>query len=436
MDSPARTGAVDRHGDGFSQIHGVRPSDDLSRRVLDSMVDAYVGLDADGRVLEWNRAATEMLGWTRDEAVGRLLTELFVTVDRREWVLQDMRQYLETGQSPVIGQVTSQMACRKDGSELPVEVSVNPVGAGSELTFHAFLRDMTELTAERAAQQGAEATFQAVFENAPIGIAVLSLDGTFQRVNRELCRVTGYPAAELTQLTFQDLTYPDDLDKDLTEAARLLRGEIASYQIDKRYYAKAGHIIWVRLSGSIVRDADGQPLNFIAHIEDISARKRDEQLLVRQATRDPLTGVFNRARFEEELARYQALADRHGYQDDAALFMIDIDGLKRVNDKHGHNAGDDYLKTVAETIGRRLRLSDLFARIGGDEFAVLLPHTTAEQAQKLARTLVEQVRANSVGTVSIGISMVGPGRFDGALERADEAMYHAKKRGGDGFHGP
>ena len=157
---------------------------------------------------------------------------------------------------------------------------------------------------------------------------------------------------------------------------------------------------------------------------------------MRQATRDPLTGVFNRARFEEELDRYRALADRHGYQDDAALFMVDIDGLKRVNDKHGHIAGDDYLKTVAETIGRRLRLSDVFARIGGDEFAVLLPHTSAEQAQKLARTLVERVRMNSVGTVSIGISMVGPGRFDGALERADEAMYHAKKRGGDGFHGP
>lgn len=436
MDSSARLGAVDRNGDDVRQIDAVRPSDDLSRRVLDSMVDAYVGMDAGGRVLEWNQAATEILGWTREEALGRLLTELFVTADRRDWVLQDMRRYVETGQSPVVRKVTSQVMCRKDGTELPVELSVNAVGSGPGLTFHAFIRDMTALIAERAAKHGAEATFEAIFENAPIGIAVLSLDGTFEKVNQELCRITGYPEAELTALTFQDLTYPDDLDKDLTEAARLLRGEIASYQIDKRYYAKEGHIIWVRLSSAMVRDADGQPLNFIAHIEDISARKRDEQLLVRQATRDPLTGVFNRARFEEELARYRSLADRHEYQEDAALFMIDIDGLKRVNDKHGHIAGDDYLKTVAETIGRRLRLSDVFARIGGDEFAALLPHTSAEQARKLARTLVERVRMNTVGTVSIGISMVGPGRLDGALERADEAMYHAKKRGGDGFHGP
>lgn len=125
-------------------------------------------------------------------------------------------------------------------------------------------------------------------------------------------------------MTFQDLTFPDDLDNDVYEASRPLRGEITSYQMDKRYYAKEGHIIWVHLSGSMVRDADGQPLNFIAHIEDVSARKRDEQLLHRQATRDPLTGVFNRARFEEELARQRALASRHEYDEEAAIFMIDL----------------------------------------------------------------------------------------------------------------
>lgn len=76
---------------------------------------------------------------------------------------------------------------RKDGSELPVEVNVNAVGSGPELTFHAFIRDMTELSAARAAQSGSEATFQAVFDNAPIGIAVVGLNGAFQQVNQALC---------------------------------------------------------------------------------------------------------------------------------------------------------------------------------------------------------------------------------------------------------
>jgi len=426
----ARTnGEHPRGADGLSL-------DDLCLQVLDSAVDAYAATDSRGRVLEWNQAASEAFGWTREEAVGQPLTELIVAADWRDWVRQDMQRYVETGESPVVGKTTAHVLFRKDGSQIPAEFSVNAVGSGAELTFHVFIRDLTKLSEVRASRSGTEATFEAVFDNAPIGIAVVGLDGTFHKVNQALCRITGYPEHELTQLTFQDLTYPDDLDTDLHEAARLLRGETTSYQMDKRYYAKDGHIIWIRLSGSMVRDTDGQPLTFIAHIEDISARKRDEHLLRRQATRDPLTGVFNRTRFDEELTRHLALARRHEYDDEAALFMIDLDGLKRVNDQVGHSAGDDYLKSVAETIRRRLRLYDIFARIGGDEFAVLLPHTSAPQAQKLARTLVEMVQTNSVGSISIGISMIGPSQLDGALERADKAMYLVKKKGGCGVQGP
>lgn len=137
--------------------------DQLCRQALDSSVDAYVGLDSGGRVLEWNRAASKTFGWSREEAAGRLLTELIVTADQRDWVLQDMRRYVATGRSPVVGQVSAQTMCRKDGTEVPVELTVNAVGSGPDLTFHAFIRDMTELSLARAAQRGTEATFQAAF---------------------------------------------------------------------------------------------------------------------------------------------------------------------------------------------------------------------------------------------------------------------------------
>lgn len=409
---------------------------DVDRMLLDSSVDAYWRLDAGGHVLEWNRAAVRMFGWTREEAMGRLLTELVVAAADHEWVLQDMRRYVETGDSPIVGRISNATMHRKDGTELPVEQSVSAVGSGPELTFHAFVRDMTSLAEARAAQRGTEATFEAVFANAPIGIAVVGLDGSFQRVNQALCRITGYQEHELTELTFQDITHPDDLDNDINEATRLLQGEISSYQMNKRYYSKDGHIIWAALSGGIVRDAAGQPVHFIAHIEDISARRRDEELLRRQATRDSLTGVYNRSRFEEELTRYEALARRHRYEDEAAVFMIDVDGLKQVNDREGHAAGDEYLRSVAQTISRRLRLSDIFARIGGDEFAALLPHTSTAHAQKLARTLVGEVTTKSRGSVCIGIAMIAPGQLGGALERADEAMYHAKRDGKAQTYGP
>ncbi|MEH3138912.1 MAG: diguanylate cyclase [Mycobacterium kyogaense] len=313
-----------------------------------------------------------------------------------------------------------------------------------EVALLQALADATSVSLESVALHGVlenqlahrteslDSTFAAAFENAPLGMAVIGLDGSFQRANQEFCRITAYDAQELTKLTFQDITHPDDLDIDLAEASRLLAGEIASYQMDKRYYTRNGHVVWVRLSVFLIHDHAGDPLSFVSHIEDISARRRDEQLLRRQATLDALTGVYNRSRFNQELASYAT----RGSTDEAALFMIDLDGLKQINDRDGHAAGDTYLQTVANAITRRLRLSDFVARIGGDEFAVLLPHTAVAQAQNLAQTLVEQVEALTPGSVCIGIAMVTPDTVDSALERADRAMYRAKRRGGSVWCGP
>ncbi len=296
--------------------------------------------------------------------------------------------------------------------------------------------DRIEVPGTPAHPPGVSDPFAAAFDNAPIGMAVVGLDGTFQRVNPEFCRLLGYSPEELAHLTFQNITHPDDLDIDVAEASRLITGDIASYQMDKRYYSRDGHVVWVRLSVFLIYDDNDEPLAFISHIEDISARRRDEELLRRQATLDALTGVYNRNRFEEELRRYAALADPQSGADAAAVFMIDLDGLKQINDQHGHTAGDAYLRTVAQTISRRLRLSDTVGRIGGDEFAVLLPHATVAQAQLLAQTLVDQVGALSPGGICIGIAMITPDTVDDALERADKAMYQAKRSGGGHWCGP
>lgn len=393
------------------------------RRLLDAFPSAAAIVDAGFVLLEVNDAMCLLLRAQRDNLIGTRPAAAGL------------------GEGPVRGGDGAATLRRIDGSVVEVFCTATDFAAERYLvqfreTPIPAARDTTALTEVKADRYGAEATFEAVFENAPIGIALVGLDGSFLRANEALCGITGYPEHELTKLTFQDITHPDDLDSDLNEATRLLHGEIPSYHMDKRYYCKDGHLVWIRLSGSLVRDADGQPVNFIAHIEDISARKRDEELLRRRATRDALTGVFNRSRFEEELARHLALASGHGYEGEAAVLMIDVDGLKRVNDEEGHAAGDAYLIGVAQAISRRLRLSDVFARIGGDEFAVLLPNTPVAQAQKLADTLSEQVQTQTRGSVSIGIGMITPRQLDGVLERADDAMYRAKKLGPGHCCGP
>ena len=147
------------------------------------------------------------------------------------------------------------------------------------------------LAAEQAARRQLEAAiaqlreseerFRLTIDEAPIGMALVALDGTFVRVNRVLCEITGYAAEELTKLKFQDITHADDLGTDVALSDQLARGEIPRYQLEKRYIRKDGSLVDIMLSGSILRGPDNAPLCYIAQIEDISERKRAERALRR-----------------------------------------------------------------------------------------------------------------------------------------------------------
>jgi diguanylate cyclase (GGDEF)-like protein/PAS domain S-box-containing protein len=275
-------------------------------------------------------------------------------------------------------------------------------------------------------------TFRTAFDSAPIGMALVGLDGLFLQVNSALCDILGYEAPALQNLTFQDITHPDDLHIDIAQAEQLVRGEIPRYQMEKRYYDHRGHVVWAQLSGSLVRDADGEPVHFIAQIEDISERKRREEELTRMARRDPLTGLLNRSVFDADLGVYRRAAGRYG--DTTGLVLIDLDGFKVVNDLGGHEVGDNVLAEVAKAIRSRTRLTDHAYRIGGDEFAVLVPHTTGESALPLVNSLREVIesvtihgddRSFSVGA-SIGVATIAPGATENPLRDADEALYRDK----------
>jgi diguanylate cyclase (GGDEF)-like protein len=221
---------------------------------------------------------------------------------------------------------------------------------------------------------------------------------------------------------------------------KLLAGEIAKYQTEKRYLRVDGKTVWVVVTASLVRDADGRPLYFVSQMKDISERKRYEEWLRFRADHDPLTGLPNRRRFEDELSRKHAHAARYGGR--GAVLMLDLDNLKEVNDSFGHHAGDRMITTVAELLQGRLRRTDVVARLGGDEFAALLPEADEERAWAVASTLLAVVRAQPLlideqlvhVSVSVGIAL-----FEGAqgwtsdelLAAADAAMYEAKQGGRD-----
>jgi len=128
-----------------------------------------------------------------------------------------------------------------------------------------------------------DSLFQSAFEFAAIGMALVSLEGKWLRVNRSICKITGYSEAELLARTFQDITHPDDLEADLENVRKMLAGEIDTYQMEKRYFHKNGSIVWILLSVSLVRTKSGEPLFFIGQIQDITRQKKSEEELAKAA---------------------------------------------------------------------------------------------------------------------------------------------------------
>lgn len=329
---------------------------------------------------------------------------------------------------------------RLDGTRFPANCEIVTVSGptGETALRIAYLEDISEARAAEQRSARSSALFERAFADAPIGMAVVGLDGKWIRANAAVCNLLGYTEEELRKITFADITHPDDIGAGLRFVERLLEGGPGGFQLEKRYRHADGHWIWAQLSTSVVRGGDGEPDVLVSQIVDISQRKHDETELQRLANTDPLTGMWNRWRFEAEIAT-TVDSCRHGDRH-AALLLIDIDGFKHINDSFGHAAGDALLVEVGRRLRERVRDTDAVGRVAGDEFGVLLPSVKPGQALAAARALCEHVTASpiTVGegleiapTVSIGATMID-GRTRAPSDvfvAADIAMYDAKDLG-------
>jgi diguanylate cyclase (GGDEF)-like protein/PAS domain S-box-containing protein len=273
-----------------------------------------------------------------------------------------------------------------------------------------------------------ERRFELALAHSPIGMAVVGLDGTFLRTNRALRAMLGYSKWELAELTFQEITHPDDLDADVSLLRECLEGRRRSYRIDKRYIASDGRIVWGALTVVIVHAPRDRPRYFVSQIVDVTADRIREADLARQAATDPLTSVANRAAGWTRLEQLEASEVGYG------LLFCDIERFKAVNDERGHRAGDRLLVEVAARLLDAVGDGDMVARWGGDEFLVITEVVDEAQLGRLAERITEDLERKPVtlgdGTqISVGLTIgcaahrTGDGHtIDTVLDQADHAM--------------
>jgi diguanylate cyclase (GGDEF)-like protein/PAS domain S-box-containing protein len=281
-----------------------------------------------------------------------------------------------------------------------------------------------------------EEHFRNAFDYAAIGMALLSPDGDWLRVNRSLCEIVGYSEAELLVSNFQAITHHNDLGQDLAEMYRMLSDEILICQLEKRYIHKLGHDVWVSSSASLVRDAQSNPLHFIFQIQDITERKRAEAAIQTLSLADELTGLYNRRGFVAFCEQH--VNSVHRTNKGLVIVYADLDGLKQINDSFGHKEGDRALTKTAELLKETFRSSDVLGRWGGDEFTVLAALDPEGSVENLVSRLEKKFESyNALNHVpyklslSIGVAELksdGTQSMEDLMARADAAMYENKRR--------
>ncbi|MGH2839528.1 MAG: PAS domain S-box protein, partial [Solirubrobacteraceae bacterium] len=323
-------------------------------------------------------AAGQALGASHqdpEELVGRHVSTMFSDADAVE--LTRACTAALTGRESSLDAVA-----RADGHEVWVRTSPLRGEGGQIISAMLIAQDVHERVERERALKEAHERFRRAFENAPIGMSVTDLDGRYLEVNSALCAITGYTAPQLCARTFLDITHHEDVAAGIAASESMLEGSTWLFVTEKRYVRPDGDTVWVALTTTVVRDADGAPLHFLTQVQDVTERRRFESELRHLADDDPLTGLYNRRRFEQELERH--VTDVARYAPRGALLVLDLDHFKYVNDALGHHAGDELILAVAAILRARLRDSDILARLGGDEFAVLLPTADDSEAEKVA----------------------------------------------------
>jgi diguanylate cyclase (GGDEF)-like protein/PAS domain S-box-containing protein len=304
--------------------------------------------------------------------------------------------------------------------------------------FRADVRDMGTVLSQAlpalakslSAGGAAEDLLRALTEHTPVGVFLSDTDGSCRYVNRRWCELAGVGPEKALGDGWAAAIHPDDRDRVEREWAAAA-GEERDSVISYRFRRPDGTVSWIDGYASAFHGENGRLVGWVGACLDVTSHRREHLRLRLQAETDPLTGLPNRRAFDELLEAALTELARGG--EPVGVVILDVDHFKDVNDTHGHRAGDETLIAVAGKLGERLRRTDVAARVGGDEFAILVreddPSLVGDHLVAALRTLD---LASGTITASAGAALARPGdSAETLLAAADGALYEAKQRGRD-----
>jgi diguanylate cyclase (GGDEF)-like protein/PAS domain S-box-containing protein len=393
----------------------------FTRQWVDLASDFISLMDSKGRFFYTNNTICRVLKYSRDEMQSLVIQNIIPELNTAAWTEQWAKMLDE-------GTLTIETNYRaRDGRYIQVELKINHFEFNGNNYACAVGRDISERKQAEQAIRDSEFRFRQIIENSQAGYFYIDLEGKYLHVNSAWLAMYGYSSPDEVIGQHYSMVYPDT---DLAQAEHIFKklkhGDVIPSGEGARL-CKDGAIRYHTFSANPVMLAD-EIIGMEGFLIDITEHKQAEDRLRYLSSHDALTGLYNRAYFEEEMNRLE-LSRRYPI----SIVIGDVDGLKWVNDRYGHAAGDEVLRRVGQVMMTSFRSEDVVARIGGDEFAVLLPGMEAEKAQKVLDRVQEALAAplaedqRPLMSLSLGIATVHKGNLLRAkLKEADEHMYKSK----------
>jgi len=402
--------------------------------IMEAILDIVYVLDLEGNLLRWNQQLEQVTGLTPDQLQGRSALAFFPEAERPQ-IARAIQTVFAEGRTQVEGHLIG-----KDGVLIPYEWQgvVLKDKAGNLLGMTGIGRDVTERKQAEDILRQSEAKFRSLIQNSSDMIVLLQPDGTVQDASPSHQKILGYSPDELIHNNVFDFVHPEDRGRVSSAFGQLVRHQAGElYAIEFQFRHQDGSWRFVESTGNnLLADPSVQAL--VINSRDVTERKQAEAQLVHNAFHDALTGLPNRARFTERLQQ----AVEHNQRQPEVLFAVlflDLDRFKVINDSLGHSLGDQLLVAIAQRLQRCLRPTDTVARIGGDEFTILLQGIEGMQDVLQVAERLQQILADPFDldgqvvftSASIGIILGTPDyqRPADLLRDADIAMYRAKDRG-------